>query len=439
MNFLASFAKFLRAERKELRNALIAVAIIAFIVKGIEFYGWLGSAEGLAIDKLLGPKTAKRYLGPRIAVLEIDEETYRSCFASTSPLRPDIFLKIVEHVVRMNPKPAVVGVDVLTEGERPGYDAAYRAWKEQKFSRISVPIVWAAGGNPSRSDRPRDILDWMNGRFFDLDFEPSPVLGGAAAQDPSVLWAIPAYPREDDGVVRRIPATIDHNGMARYTWAVRVAACALNPNDPQCTNPNFPEERGTQGKSKDDELFLSYGKSSPEREPPFDILYTRNYFQCTPGNPETISIEPKSDLPVGGKLVLVGGHYGRGDMHDTPGNSLPGIEINAYAVQDELAGSGIKELNHWWAALADIGVGMVVSCLFLYRKSKQDAKHLVRYLMLVNITAFITLLSISRLLFSLNILWVSWVGMLVSLVIAFLVDMWRENPEVSSGHSQHSS
>jgi hypothetical protein len=439
MTLAKSIWEWIKDEWSEIVKAILLIVLVAAFVKFVEFRGWLGSAEGKAIDFLLTWDKAETQADQRIAILEIDDDAYRKCFASTSPLDSEKLLTIIKAMAEAKPKPAVIGVDILTEGDRISDIPTYQEWARNTLSTLSVPIVWAARGTPHVSagngselkTLDPSIWDWMNGRFFEMSLDPSPVLAGVAIEQRNILSAIPVFPKEDDGIVRRLPRRILHNGQARATWAVRVA-------EEYCVTQNCIQ----QPPKGEDELFLSYRAPEFTEQLFFGPLRFADYFSCDNGTMSRSS----SEFQVAGKIVLIGGNYGNQDVYETSHKPLPGIEINAYSIQAELTGTGIRELPHWYAFFLDILVGIAIAFPMLNWKwrlqrtflqtGRQSAisKHFVRWMIFLNAAAAILLFAVSVFAVRHHFVWVSWVGMLVALVISLIIDIWREDPQVALRH-----
>jgi hypothetical protein len=446
MKFFRLLGQCVREEWREFLVALAFILVAAVGVKFVEFRGWLGSAEGIAIDMLLRWRDPLIMTDGRIAVLEIDDQSYRDCFDSTSPIHPATLLSFVELAAKA--QPSVIGVDILTKSDRPGYDKQYLDWSKTNFASMTSPIYWAAQGEkPEGPDSGVSFGTWMEGRFFELDLVPAPVLGGANRANSEILSAIPAFPRDDDGVVRRLPRKIKHATAEGKTWAVRIAEFYCYELPDRCSKDRNAYE---------DEIFLSY--RPPEANAPLPILVLRasDYFGCHT-NPESgsidVSLKENTRLPFAGKIVLIGGKYANQDIYDTAQGPLPGVEINAYAIHDELSGTGVREMHHWTAFRLDVAIGILIAYSFLFwkwnlqRKFREtgtrppSAKYFVKWMFRVNALVFLLLLGTSIYAVRHEFVWISWVGLLVALVIGLLIDIYRENPQVelSHGHSDHGS
>jgi CHASE2 domain-containing sensor protein len=234
-----------------------------------------------------------------ILVVLITDDDYNSPdFNGASPLNPASLIKIIEAILRCDPK--VLGVDFDTS-----------AWTNKQIDTHGVPIVWA-----------REALG-----------EPGNLtLGKALGGSEDICSGVPAYFPDDDGFVREYKEFIAGAGGQYYpSLALNLAEVYKSPKGGEACR----HQTAQLGKndSVESQLINFAGQNYA-----FDHLSSGALEQL--GNSESWL----ASNPLKGKIVLLGGSYHAArDAYPTPFGYLDGVDIIANTVQSRLPGS---ELNH---------------------------------------------------------------------------------------------
>jgi hypothetical protein len=222
-------------------------------------------------------------------------------------------------------------------------------------------------------------------------------------------------PRDDDLRIRRYPRSLQisndlesvQNTDCQWTWAALVAQTYNNVRA-VC--------------SQDDQaLFLRYDSPGPRRFQAKDVFNIekakRGYFE-----PTGVLGEEFKDWAGGDAIVLIGGTFGASrDFYETPAGYLPGLIVNAYAVQSELKGRRIREISPLISFLMDSLVGWLI-VFFFWRYAKMVSA--------INWTGILTavLIGISFALPLFGYLWLGWIGMLVGALVHIVIEVYRADP-----------
>jgi CHASE2 domain-containing sensor protein len=315
---------------KAFRGVALAL-VLTGIFQFLEFHGWLASAESNIFDYLLAPaKSDKR---GSILTVEIDDDAYKDCFKSTSPLNPKKVLRVVDLVNEANP--LVIGVDIITE--------ALEYQSEALKPRNKV--VWIAGGEDAYTP-PVSFWDWMMGRPNPTVVRPGPVLGHDNLT--TALWGLPVFPADEDSTIRRVyqKVVLSPLGDSHRTldsWALTIAR-------QYCAATNRCKE--DVDKTSEETVYLVYGAPTPGRFRFHDL------FQCSGESVEKGLFFEAFKEKAKGKIVLIGGTFKSArDTYDTPAGRLPGLLVNAYAIQSEIDGTFLKEENRTAAIILDLSIG----------------------------------------------------------------------------------
>ena len=146
-----------RAIRKRYTLPLGIVFVVVFTLVGqfLEFHGWFTGAESRITHFLLATPSASSRSLP-IAVIEIDDESYDQFFDRVSPLKPPLVWSLIEAIATTF-KPAVIGVDLLTE------ETAYAAYDTFRPIPPTTPVVWATGFKEHPVPQSVNFLEWLWG------------------------------------------------------------------------------------------------------------------------------------------------------------------------------------------------------------------------------------------------------------------------------------
>ena len=319
-----------------------------FFLQWLEFTGWLPLINGRIFDLILrhsSSKSGETEASKEIYIVEIDNDAYDHYFHSTSPMSPDTVFALVKAIADSSPK--TIGVDIRTESGK------YQA-KIPSLRNLPSSIVWiSAKESEDRYNAP--FLPWLFGAVDRARVTPSAVLGMDPFQLPKLRqtnWGIPLFARDEDDSIRRFPRTVEisanrfQGSLLESSWARRVADVYC---DPECNNESAAE------------VYTSYSGTPPHR------LKVSELFPYSEGEKEADYFRgegwawEKAKHELFGKIVLIGGTFKEsGDFYRTPKRELPGLVINAYAVQAELNGNGLEALNQPVAWMLDLALGLLI-------------------------------------------------------------------------------
>jgi len=370
----------------------------------------------------------------KVLTVAIDDQDYRDYFNSTSPLDAAALMQLIAAFQSKQPK--VIGVDILTDTAEYTNGNYERVEALNKAKAIipawGIPIVWAVSADVVHHTEP-NFFAWVAGRHEELLLKPGFVLG-ASPSDP-LGWGVPVFPSDRDRAVRRLPRSWsgEHTHAPGPTFAGAVA-------NVYCLSSDCEYERPKEGEHE--EVFLSYDRRAGVA-PDYRLS---ELFDCpsdkkrpSPKGTLCEKLTWKGDLraeaDIRGSIVIVGGTYGASrDFFAMPtGERTAGLQLNAQAVRAEIEGQTIREFPRWLTILLDMGVGLLIAFLFTDRPHRWIGRaltwrpslrerwqdHASGVLWRVGVT-FVVLgggvFVVSRyVLFPwFDLLWLSWVGMLLT-------------------------
>lgn len=343
----------MNSHRRKLILSLVLTPLLAVVMQFAEFNGLMAGPEGLGLNVWLrGPGPTSQ----EIFIVEIRDEDYQRHFGRTSPLPPERVKALLRAVAAT--RPAVLGVDILTE------DAGYDLALDRELRALGTgEVVWIAAPGEVHYE-PITFLEWMGGKHPHARMRPGAVLHGAIAETALAgpRSGVPYFPVSEDLRVKLFPrhvATLDH--PAGHAAAADSHGAPPEPlTFAQEIYRRYLEQTGRPyaptGRHADHEVFMNF---SGERYR-FTKLAAGDFIERTP--PEEVSQLLRR------KIVLVGGTYAEArDQYETPLGRLPGLEINAFAVQTNLGDGGVGEIARPLALLFDLVFGYLVVFLFNYR------------------------------------------------------------------------
>lgn len=393
-------------------RALPTLLVVTAIMFGLEMLGWLRGFETAAIDGLL---LAKRTPAPsQIVIVTIDDEDYRTLFNGKSPVDPQALDKLLSAIAAG--KPAVIGVDLDTTS--PTF--ASRQWPEAVWARDADPEIGPddAGSSTGSHPAPESLVRL-------------PVLGGSVQETfkDGLITTVPAsglvvFPRDFDGVIRRYrrefesnksepPSTL-HGEVDTLPWAVvkqYVAWRRANQEEP-CLECDRVEK--LEGAGKVHELVLNFAGDRYH----FDRIAARHVLA---GSEKTYWA---NNAPVRDAIVLVGGAYRAArDEYVTPVGSMFGVELIAQAIESDLRGGGIREVNRITAMALELAMSMFL----LYVNWRFPG----RYTAAISIVTIIVLSFLgSFLAFNALAYWFNFTAVLVSMWIHALWEQSKDRREL---------
>jgi hypothetical protein len=395
----------------------------------LEFKGLLAGPEGVVYGWYLALLHRAPKDLPAIVTVEIDDDAYQACFGGVSPLNPDRMGEILEGILPGMQPPQedvyipVMGVDIITDSTSVDYRGLLA-----KNGEIKVAKVWAAAAERSSGD-PDTFASWFFGKPRKEVIQPTRVLGREASALPSdVLWAVPSYPQDEDLRVRRFPRRVDLlvnrpvNGSAngsgsdqptvvtRNSWAREIAV-------QHCVRRNCTVEADEEA---GEESLLAFD-GGLQRYPVSEL------FDCSQQHaqprPEKIR-EMWAFVVAKRALILLGGTFGSArDSYMTPKGAMPGLHINAYAIQSEVAHNGIHEAPRWIVILSDVLLGFVLSSFF-------HGSGRLRPMLVKSGLAIAGVVLLSMVVFMMGYLWLTCVGIAFGKTIELFREIWEKDPVV---------
>jgi hypothetical protein len=416
-----------------LRTAVFAAALLTVGTQFLEYHGWFAGPEGRILDFLLGRGSRKTASASPIAVVEIDDAAYASCFNSTSPLDPSVVGSLVKEVAVLHP--TVIGVDILTDA--PRYSSRYQSMAVE-FRSPRRRIIWISGAEKSHFE-VAPFYWWLFGSHNHLIVKPTAVLGyepGELIDHPEIAWGLSVFPPDDDAGLRRFPRKIEASAdpqtsvfrESRCGWA-RIVAEEYCKGTGNCH----------QHKQAADEIFLSYDK-----DPPTEFKLSQLASCAAPGTLVSGGARWQEFTKTApGKMVLIGGTFGSSrDFYATPNGRVPGLLINAYAAQAEIDGDFIQETHRPVAVVFDFLIGCFIGLVvfshqvfkdlrektFLKRWAGHVAKNELRYMILGSLILLVAVAGFMLGVFGRGYV-LSFTAMAVGVVIHQLVEIWLMRPQ----------
>ena len=293
---------------------LVAVAIAA------KKSGILDPVERVILDSFVSLRAPTS--AGRTVIFDIDDNSYKTDFMLTSPLKP---AKIAELVLGgLNAGARAVVVDIETDEAE-----ITRLIEDRRRDSPRIPIVWARDATICRAD----------GTICALPVASIPAPTQDAAHGLTLVNV------DDDGAVRR------------YSSVFRLAV--QQKDGCACTDDVWPSlaqavmtvtRAGDRGYSAEPQLL--------------DWLGDR---YAIPRIPATAVIEGWDETwwghaqPIAGRIVLIGGTFRQGrDSHWTPAGDMAGVEIWGNVIETELSGGGLAQMSLLEAVLLDVLVGLAL-------------------------------------------------------------------------------
>jgi CHASE2 domain-containing sensor protein len=376
---------------------IVVSAVLILVGQLLDHCGTFANLEGQFATRMV---SGHQEAAAGIATVVVDQKAYASWFGSRSPLEPALVLQIVSALVASGP--SAIGVDLLTD------DPAYRD-STKLLSNTSIPVVWAADAMPQqlngvteRIARPVSFWERLAGSHRPLVVRPGPVLG-APVRDAAVRWGVPVFPRAEDGYVRVLTREWieEPNQLVPYTNTLARAVAEASCEFP-CAYNDRPAE-----------AVIRIPEELPKALPLSEL------FTCATDPAglcrQLTAVDGMQDK-LHGKIVLFGAAFAESrDFYETAVDSrTPGVTLNALAVSNELSESVLHELVGWPAMLIDLAVAAIVFGIFYERA---DGRPLIRSLRRRIVLCFVAvplfLFVVSWSLLQRDVLWLTWIGILV--------------------------
>jgi CHASE2 domain-containing sensor protein len=320
-------------------SALPTTVTMIVLMAVLEHLGWLRGFETAALDSMLrlhsvAPKS-------NVLLVTIDDQDYRELFGGVSPLQSERLLEVLQAV--QAGKPRVIGVDVETSA--PAF--AGKPWPQAVWAR-DAEVLCDEQGHESNGECEADNLQ----RFSLLGGDVQERLQGKHIQTVPASGLV-IFPQDYDGVVRRYKRFF-HSSQAQpksdvagnvdtLPWAI-VKAYVETRRAEEGKNCRECDRIDATTAAQGDELVLNFaGDRYHFAELPARHLLTaakKDYWA--------------TKSPCRDAIVIVGGTYRAArDAYATPVGMRSGMQIIAQAVESDLQGRGIRELNYWLANLLE--------------------------------------------------------------------------------------
>ena len=471
---------------RRMRHSLIVLFGLAVAVHFLDSRGYLhGPQMALGLDPMLQGRTPSTPV--QVSLVKITDQDYKDYFCAQSPLDARAVLALVA-AVQERLQPAVIGVDLDTsewkkgafpatcpkadkfpctlespKGENRADDSCLQGAIENlvhppvkmvgtadliKSARVAPStIVWAQipGEPEERTDRPtfwvRVESCWnlfWNGVREEWTALPLQTVEGKAIPPESFQSGIPRFPLDSDGVVRRY--------RRRYFVFNNSAKQGSREGPPPEMNslPHALAEAcqtcsrdrawlREEEKHSNDDIIMNF--VDPYLFSPIEAGYL---LSATPqksylNTPQDEDVKEARALRQK-EIVIVGGTYkGARDIYRTPFGEMPGVQLLAQAVENDL-NQGISEVNEFKKFSADIFAGLLV--IFLWN-SKAVSRYLsLRFifgLSLVGIFVAFTIFSHYLLRHS---IWLDSIAILVGVVIHQVVEEFNKIQESKEEHQK---
>jgi CHASE2 domain-containing sensor protein len=379
--------------RRRVVEALPYVLIIMMAVSWMEALGWFRGFEASHLDAMI--RVHRPELSQDIVVVEIGEDDYQKLFEGTSPLDKFELLDLIQAIQKYNPR--VIGVDIDTndwaapckrnsDGKRDASCAEkcgrlidkLNALRKAQTPRpgaekLHSAIVWAAV--PRTLEVPLGLNPDLKSLPLNCDSKTNPQC------DP---LGVPRFPIDDDGSVRHFERRVE---VAKTEDRCPEGALAKGE---KCYMPTFAQailqEYAGVGSSDSDGHVIFNFQGGRYR---FQTIDSRQFLTGEKAKGETEAgqgvrnenkekeIDETRAALFDGKIVLIGGGFPEArDEYFTPMGPMEGVKLNALAIQTDLTGGGITDLNEISEFCIDLCVSIGLVFVF-YRFENRPMKALL--------------------------------------------------------------
>ena len=351
----------------------MTIVVILALTLAMFFFEKLGLFTGFEtaqLDSLL--RLHSRLMSEQIVIVEINEDDYDKLFARTSPLNAKKALQLIARVKKYNP--SVIGVDLDTSDWLKVCDDKFAGYNAQECSELRMQIseVTAAPAATPGSMKPATSIIWAAvPRTADVPLQLLPVLGHLPL-DPG-RQGVPQFPVDRDGAVRHYEIRV----QVLPGTDTKDPECYGQGRDRKCFFPtfartilkNYPGRIPLENATDEKVIFNFYGDRYR-----FPIDQAGSFLTEQDRDTQSLSAEELTRINeidearkalFEGKIVLIGGAYHEArDEYFTPLGVMKGVELNALAIQSDLSGGGIHEVNEILAILFDIAIGLFIVYVF---------------------------------------------------------------------------
>src|ERR1051325_3847275 len=256
--------------KKVLNNHLREVVVVLSAIPITIILGSIGLFRGLetpVLDLLMRVRGSQRR---NVVIVRINDNDYQSYFHGKSPLDQKVLGQVIDAIAKGGP--AIIGVDV---------DTSAPEFHEFKAGEKWPPIVWARGATYSNRNERYQLYD---------------VLGN---QYPAPLSGFVAFKLDSDETIRR---------YVRIRQASDGKAEFLAPSFPWAIVSQLPDKRRTL-QEIEEELLIKF-QGEPKNTPGFNFD-VQTVLKVADGEGW------RTNGPLSGQIVLLGGDYAAQDEHKT--------------------------------------------------------------------------------------------------------------------------
>jgi CHASE2 domain-containing sensor protein len=395
-----------------MRQSVPTIVVISLLSLGMDYLGWFKGFETYALDSLLRIKSP--HDESNVFIVTIDDRDYHELFGDTSPVDPAPLRALLSAIEAAGPR--VIGVDLDTS--EPAFAA--EDWPAAVWARDARPVCTASDGaadDESQCDAEEIVrLSACGGKLVEKLADGH----GGQRIETEPLSGVVVFPQDFDGVVRRYrrqfkssqaePPSELAGEVDSLPWAIvqEYARATRAASREPCAECGRVEK--IQKSRNGHELVLNFAgdRYRFKRMPARVVLEAaqKDYW--------------KEKSPLRGAIVLVGGTYRAArDAYVTPVGTRYGVELIAQAIESDLQGGGIREINWIMAVLLDFAAGAIL--IFLnWRFTGRGSVY-------VNLVAIVVLsLAASFLAFNAVAYWLNFTAVLLGIWIHLL---WESSQE----------
>jgi CHASE2 domain-containing sensor protein len=348
----------------KVRMELPTIFVLTMLVSWMGALGWFRGFETWHLDTFI--RLRGREMSQNISIVEITDKDYVDFFGGTSPLDKSRLLDLIRAVQSYNP--SVIGVDIDTKDwglacVKNKNDASIA----QKCGEIDTKLnqLRAAELAPPGTTKKRSSIVWA---AVPKTLEPPLQLTNGPGSLPLKpdSAGIPRFPVDEDGSVRHFERRVE----------VAKGSDGCPGEGETCYLPTFAQailqkyKSPAAGASDERVIFNFYGDRYR-----FPIIDSRQFLVAA--NPEggtkedldnqNEELDQSRRALFDGKIVLIGGSFVEArDEYFTPIGPMQGVELNALAIQTDLSGGGIRDINQYGEFVLDLCISIFIVAVFYF-------------------------------------------------------------------------
>jgi CHASE2 domain-containing sensor protein len=350
---------------KALRHAIPVLLLIVVVMSLLETTRPFEMVKGALIDAFT--RSDKIEMPNNLLIVEISGDDYADFFEAKSPLKTGPVLELIKALEPL--RPSVVGLDLDTSDAKWACVdplAVQNLLPDSKFIWAQVPLESHGSERTAEEDASITL---------------GPVLGGRITDEKQMGLA--RLPQGEDGYVRQFRSTYEVEGELPPALSCRPSSDEKTKLLPSQTAASAQTAVKT-GKAHEMPAFFraiaeAYYQTDRENiklaKVSKDSKYlhftgARHHFYTVGANHlltkkgDDVLAVPFSAPNLKNPIVLIGGAFPEArDEYYTPFGAMPGVELIANAVENELS-RGVTELGPWTTRLIDVCFGLLI--VFIY-------------------------------------------------------------------------